>query len=82
MEEFLYDNTFASELRQNGKYVAAPKKKRTPFSVQAKLITTTMEKQSLQQKKVSLGRSPGETENQAKLTRKSPKPITGSLKYK
>ena len=70
MEEFLYDNTFASELRQNGKYVAAPKRKRTPFSVQAKLITTTMEKQSLQQKKVSLGRSPGETENQGKTNQK------------
>ena len=27
MEEFLYDNTFASELRQNGKYVAAREKK-------------------------------------------------------
>ena len=70
MEEFLYDNTFASELRQNGKYVSAPKRKRTPFSVQAKLITTTMEKQSLQQKKVSLGRSPGETENQGKTNQK------------
>ena len=70
MEEFLYDNTFASELRQNGKYVAAPKRKRNSFSVQAKLITTTMEKQSLQQKKVSLGRSPGETENQGKTNQK------------
>ena len=70
MEEFLYDNTFASELRQNGKYVAAPKRKRNSFSVQAKLITATMEKQSLQQKKVSLGRSPGETENQGKTNQK------------
>ena len=70
MEEFLYDNTFASELRQNGKYVAAPKRKRNSFSVQAKLITATMEKQSLQQNKVSLGRSPGETENQGKTNQK------------
>ena len=70
MEEFLYDNTFASELRQNGKYVAAPKRKRTPFSVQEKLITATMERQSLQEKKVSLGRSPGETENQGKTNQK------------
>ena len=70
MEEFLYDNTFASELRQNGKYVAAPKRKRNSFSVQAKLITATMEKQSLQEKKVSLGRSPGETENQGKTNQK------------
>ena len=70
MEEFLYDNTFASELRQNGKYVAAPKRKRNSFSVQAKLITATMERQSLQQKKVSLGRSPGETENQGKTNQK------------
>ena len=70
MEEFLYDNTFASELRQNGKYVAAPKRKRNSFSVQAKLITATMERQSLQEKKVSLGRSPGETENQGKTNQK------------
>ena len=70
MEEFLYDNTFASELRQNGKYVAAPKRKRNSFSVQAKLITATMERQSLQEKKVSLGRSPGETENQRKTNQK------------
>ena len=70
MEEFLYDNTFASELRQNGKYVAAPKRKRNSFSVQEKLITTTMDKQSLQQKKVSLGRSPGKTENQSKANQK------------
>ena len=70
MEEFLYDNTFASELRQNGKYVAAPKRKRNSFSVQAKLITATMERQSLQEKKVSLGRSPGKTENQRKANQK------------
>ena len=66
MEGFLSDNSFACELRQNGKYVIPPKKRKALFSIQESLIGKTYEKQLLQEKKeVSRGPS-GETENKGK----------------
>ena len=66
MEDFLSDNSMASELRQNGNYVPAPKRRRKEFSVQDQLITLSQEKQVLTLEKVRSGRAPGESENQSK----------------
>ena len=66
MENILSDNSMASELRQNGNYVPAPKRRRKEFSVQDHLITLSQEKQALTLEKVRSGRAPGESENQSK----------------
>ena len=66
MENILSDNSMASELRQNGNYVPAPKRRRKEFSVQDHLITLSQEKQALTIEKVRSGRAPGESENQSK----------------
>ena len=66
MEDILSDNSMASELRQNGNYVPAPKRRRKEFSVQDHLITLSQEKQALTLEKVRSGRAPGESENQSK----------------
>ena len=66
MEDILSDNSMASELRQNGNYVPAPKRRRKEFSVQDHLITLSQEKQALTLEKVRSGRTPGESENQSK----------------
>jgi len=66
MENILSDNSMASELRQNGNYVPAPKRRRKEFSVQDHLITLSQEKQALTLEKVRSGRTPGESENQSK----------------
>lgn len=66
MEEFISDNSMACELRQNGKYVPAPKRRRKEFSVQNHLVALTQEKQTLTLEKVRSGRAPGESENQSK----------------
>ena len=66
MEDILSDNSMASELRQNGNYVPAPKRRRKEFSVQDHLISLSQEKQVLTLEKVRSGRTPGESENQSK----------------
>ncbi|MBL6827794.1 MAG: polyphosphate kinase 1 [Opitutales bacterium] len=66
MEDILSDNSMASELRQNGNYVPAPKRRTKEFSVQDHLITLSQEKQALTLEKVRSGRTPGESENQSK----------------
>ena len=66
MEDILSDNSMASELRQNGNYVPAPKRRRKEFSVQDHLITLSQEKQALTLEKVRSGRAPGESKNQSK----------------
>ena len=66
MEDILSDNSMASELRQNGNYVPAPKRRRKEFSVQDHLITLSQEKQVLILEEVRSGRAPGESENQSK----------------
>ena len=66
MEDILSDNSMASELRQNGNYVPAPKRRMKEFSVQDHLITLSQEKQALTLEKVRSGRTPGESENQSK----------------
>ena len=66
MENILSDNSMASELRQNGNYVPAPKRRRKEFSVQDHLIYLSQEKQVLTLEKVRSGRAPGESENQSK----------------
>ena len=66
MENILSDNSMASELRQNGNYVPAPKRRRKELSVQDHLITLSQEKQALTLEKVRSGRAPGESENQSK----------------
>jgi polyphosphate kinase len=66
MEDILSDNSMASELRQNGNYVPAPKRRRKEFSVQDHLITLSQEKQVLTLEEVRSGRAPGESENQSK----------------
>ena len=66
MEDILSDNSMASELRQNGNYVPAPKRRRKEFSVQDHLISLCQEKQVLTLEKVRSGRTPGESENQSK----------------
>ena len=66
MEDFISDNSMACELRQNGKYVPAPKRRRKEFSVQNHMVALTQEKQKLTLEKVRSGRTPGESENQSK----------------
>jgi polyphosphate kinase len=66
MEDFISDNSMACELRQNGKYVPAPKRRRKEFSVQNHMVALTQEKQTLTLEKVRSGRAPGESENQSK----------------
>ena len=66
MEDFISDNSMACELRQNGKYVPAPKRRRKEFSVQNHMVALTQEKQTLTLEKVRSGRTPGESENQSK----------------
>jgi polyphosphate kinase len=66
MEDILSDNSMATELRQNGKYVAAPKRRKKAFTVQDHLISLSQEKQSLTLEKVRSGRAPGESKNQGK----------------
>ena len=66
MEDILSDNSMASELRQNGNYVPASKRRRKEFSVQDHLISLSQEKQVLTLEKVRSGRTPGESENQSK----------------
>ena len=66
MEDILSDNSMASELRQNGNYVPAPKRRRKEFSVQDHLITLSQEKQALTLEKARSGRAPGESKNQSK----------------
>ena len=53
MEDFISDNSMACELRQNGKYVPAPKRRRKEFSVQNHMVALTQEKQKLTLEKVS-----------------------------
>ena len=66
MEDILSDNSMASELRQNGNYVPAPKRRGKEFSVQDHLITLSQEKQALTLEKARSGRAPGESKNQSK----------------
>ena len=66
MEDFISDNSMACELRQNGKYVPAPKRRRKEFSVQNHMVALTQDKQKLTLEKVRSGRAPGESENQSK----------------
>ena len=66
MEDILSDNSMATELRQNGKYVAAPKRRKKAFTVQDHLISLSQEKQSITLEKVRSGRAPGESKNQGK----------------
>ena len=66
MEDFISDNSMACELRQNGKYVPAPKRRRKEFSVQNHMVALTQEKQKLTIEKVRSGRASGESENQSK----------------
>ena len=66
MEDFLSDNTLASELRRNGSYVPAPKRRKIPFSVQEHLVSLTESKAEKDRLEIRSGRSSRESENQSK----------------
>ena len=80
MEGFLSDNSMATQLRQNGSYVPAPKRKRQEFSVQDHLIALSQEKQALTLEKSKIRKSLWRIrESKQKLTRRQgSNPIIGS----
>ena len=66
MEDLLSDNTLASELRRNGSYVPAPKRRKVPFSAQEHLVSLTESRAEKDRLEIRSGRSSRESENQSK----------------
>ena len=72
MEDILADNSFACELKQNGQYVPAPKRRRTLFSAQDHLISLSQERQFTLAQIAGSGSSSAESKNQGKAYQKKP----------
>ena len=66
MEDFLKDNQLASELRKNGSYLPAPKRRRPAFSVQEQLINQSEKRAEKERLVARSGRTSGKTEDQCK----------------
>jgi polyphosphate kinase len=66
MENFLLDNTLASELKRNGDYLPASKRRKTLFSVQENLISFTKSKAEQERVEIRSGSPPRESQNQGK----------------
>ena len=65
LDGFLKDNSYATELKSNGKYTKVPRRNRKPFSLQEKLIEESLQDRMADDGEM-LGRPPGESDNQSK----------------
>ena len=70
MEHFLKDNTFASELKSNGKYSHMPRRTKQ-FSIQAYLTYCAELKNEKERLDLNSGRTPGKTNNQGKTNQEN-----------
>ena len=65
LDGFLKDNSYATELKSNGKYTKVPRRNRKPFSLQEELIEESLQDRMADDGEM-LGRPPGESDNQSK----------------